>query len=342
MALKTNFKDALPNGVLKYRLVQNEDGTVSFVDVTEYAQIGDRFGAKEVNEIARVINGIPESICDVYDPTRTYAKGDHCIYDSVLYECNTAITTAEEWTAGHWTGIKIIDVLDKQNDNISNLQTKMTSFENTKSEIVGSGLGQALKLTAASTWAAIVAALKGVVNRGAWNGTIGSSGGSVTIPAGCHNGSGKVTGPTLAGLVGSNVTLASAANLLSGVTAYGKNGTKYTGTNKGYDAGYSAGVTAKTSQWKSGTFTMPSSTGNATVQTITVGFQPNVFLAVAQGNTKQACAWTSLASGINVFSGTNGYGLLNCIAATSTGITITGEMSYGEGKTFNYVAARIV
>lgn len=96
---------------------------------------------------------------------------------------------------------------------------------------MGSALGKALSLTAVSTWAQIVSKIKAVVNRGAWNGSVTTSGGSVTVPAGYHSGSGKVTGPTLAALVGTNVNLAAAASLLSGVTAYGKNGTKYTGTH---------------------------------------------------------------------------------------------------------------
>ena len=72
-------------------------------------------------------------------------------------------------------------------------------------------------------------------NNGAVTGSITTSGGSYTIPAGYHNGSGKVTGPTLAALVGTSVTLTSNANLLTGNTAYGKNGVKYTGSmaNKG-------------------------------------------------------------------------------------------------------------
>lgn len=72
-------------------------------------------------------------------------------------------------------------------------------------------------------------------NNGAVNGSITTSGGSYTIPQGYHNGGGKVTGPTLANLVGESVNLNSAGNLLSGVTAYGKNGNKYTGSmaNKG-------------------------------------------------------------------------------------------------------------
>lgn len=69
-----------------------------------------------------------------------------------------------------------------------------------------------------------------MTDNGAVAGTITTSGGTYTIPEGYHNGSGKVTGATLASLVGTNVTLTSASKLLTGNTAYGKNGTKYTGT----------------------------------------------------------------------------------------------------------------
>ncbi|MBO4785926.1 MAG: hypothetical protein J5510_02560 [Prevotella sp.] len=40
-----------------------------------------------------------------YDSTATYAVGDYCTYSTKLYKCTTAITTAEPWTAAHWTEI---------------------------------------------------------------------------------------------------------------------------------------------------------------------------------------------------------------------------------------------
>lgn len=43
------------------------------------------------------------NIASAYDSTATYAVGDLCIYNGNLYECTTAISTAEEWTAAHWT-----------------------------------------------------------------------------------------------------------------------------------------------------------------------------------------------------------------------------------------------
>lgn len=50
MSLKTDYKDAMFQGNRKYQMIQNEDGTVSFEDVTEYTQEGDSFGAKDIND----------------------------------------------------------------------------------------------------------------------------------------------------------------------------------------------------------------------------------------------------------------------------------------------------
>lgn len=42
-----------------------------------------------------------------YDATATYALGDVCLHDGSLYKCTTAISTAEAWTAAHWTQITV-------------------------------------------------------------------------------------------------------------------------------------------------------------------------------------------------------------------------------------------
>ena len=42
---------------------------------------------------------------EAYDSTKTYVVGDHCKHDSKTYRCSTAISTAEEWTAAHWTQV---------------------------------------------------------------------------------------------------------------------------------------------------------------------------------------------------------------------------------------------
>ena len=55
--LKTNYKDDIFSGARKYRFVNNSDGTISLIDVTNYTQIGDSIGAAELNEIGEEVNG---------------------------------------------------------------------------------------------------------------------------------------------------------------------------------------------------------------------------------------------------------------------------------------------
>ena len=54
------------------------------------------------------------NIATSYSSSSTYDLGDLCLYHNLLYECTTAITTAEAWTAAHWTQVNISDELDKK------------------------------------------------------------------------------------------------------------------------------------------------------------------------------------------------------------------------------------
>lgn len=62
MALKENYKDDIldvsVNTKRKYRMTENQDGTVSFDDETEYTQQGDSFGASDMNAVGVEVNGI--------------------------------------------------------------------------------------------------------------------------------------------------------------------------------------------------------------------------------------------------------------------------------------------
>lgn len=65
MALPTNFKDdvlsASMNKMRRYEQIYNDDGSVSLEDVTEYEQIGSRFGAAQVNETNKAINDLAQT-----------------------------------------------------------------------------------------------------------------------------------------------------------------------------------------------------------------------------------------------------------------------------------------
>jgi hypothetical protein len=57
--LKTNYKDDIlldTSGKRKYTMITNDDGTVSFVDVTDYSQNGDAFGAADINATNTEVN----------------------------------------------------------------------------------------------------------------------------------------------------------------------------------------------------------------------------------------------------------------------------------------------
>lgn len=58
--LKTNYVDdklnASANQLRKYQQIKNDDGTVSFVDVTNYTTTGTSFGANDINATNKAIN----------------------------------------------------------------------------------------------------------------------------------------------------------------------------------------------------------------------------------------------------------------------------------------------
>lgn len=67
---------------------------------------------KNLNSIT--FPGLPDKykvaqVADEYSSSSTYAVGDIVNYLGTTYRCTTAITTEENWTAGHWIPVKIAD-----------------------------------------------------------------------------------------------------------------------------------------------------------------------------------------------------------------------------------------
>lgn len=64
-----------------------------------------------VNKADLLDKALYDIVADEYDPTKTYAVGDYCLYDLALYQCNTAITVAEAFNSAHWTQVNVADRL---------------------------------------------------------------------------------------------------------------------------------------------------------------------------------------------------------------------------------------
>ncbi len=56
MGLKPDYKDALFDGQRRYNLIRNEDGTYTIADATSYTQVGDKFGANDINATNGAVN----------------------------------------------------------------------------------------------------------------------------------------------------------------------------------------------------------------------------------------------------------------------------------------------
>lgn len=70
---------------------------------------------------------IEPNFAGAYDSTATYAVGDYVVYNHSLYVCNTAIPTAEEWTAAHWTQIDLGSALEGLKAEIDTKQDAITA-----------------------------------------------------------------------------------------------------------------------------------------------------------------------------------------------------------------------
>ena len=92
-----------------------------------------------------------------YDATSTYAVGDWCIYNGTLYQCNTAISTAEAFDSTHWTAKKVVDAFadieDELDDKVdtsdflaTNLPIQSGSSTNTK-DYIDTGLSGKVSTT---------------------------------------------------------------------------------------------------------------------------------------------------------------------------------------------------
>lgn len=75
---------------------------------------------------------VANALAGAYDATATYAVGDLRIYDGILYECTTEITTAEAWDATHWKQAIF-------GDDVADLKRKINELEDILSALTATG-----------------------------------------------------------------------------------------------------------------------------------------------------------------------------------------------------------
>lgn len=84
--LATDYTDAVWSGYRKYTQIDNDDGTVSFVDVTTYTNKEKSFfGAKDANAMNEALNYIMsmlESGTDLYEEFQTYFTTQKELFES--------------------------------------------------------------------------------------------------------------------------------------------------------------------------------------------------------------------------------------------------------------------
>ena len=99
-------------------MINNSDGTVSFVDVTEYEQVGSVLGQAQINAICAAVNGLTDSVSDAFSEEKNYAVGDYAIYENTLYRF-TAEKTAGAWDPTAAEAVTVAGELDKLNGNMT-------------------------------------------------------------------------------------------------------------------------------------------------------------------------------------------------------------------------------
>ena len=95
-------------------------------------------------------------IADTYSSSKTYAVGDYVYYSGTLYKCTTAISTAEEWTSGHWTAAKLANDVSPLKNAIDSNVIKQLTLDKTdaRSAYVTTDIGTAVTFKSSSaTWA---------------------------------------------------------------------------------------------------------------------------------------------------------------------------------------------
>ena len=123
--LPVNYTDAVWSGLKRYNTITNEDGTVSFQDVTAYSSKENSFfGAKDANRMNEALNtlmSMVESGSDLYEAFQNYFDTQKGLFEG---EANTKQSGFSAY----------VKALEEQGDEVittlqTDYRTEMNTFE---------------------------------------------------------------------------------------------------------------------------------------------------------------------------------------------------------------------
>lgn len=129
--LPTNYTDAVWSGLKRYNIINNEDDTVSFQDVTLYSHKEQSFfgayDANRMNEALNTLMSMVESGTDLYEDFQIYFNTQKTLFEN---EANVKQNKFSDY----------IDVLEGRGDAIiteleTGYRTKIDQFESTQEQV---------------------------------------------------------------------------------------------------------------------------------------------------------------------------------------------------------------
>lgn len=94
--LPVNYTDAVWSGLKRYNAIQNEDGSVSFQDVTTYSgKENSFFGAKDANRMNEALNTIMSMVengTSLYEAFQLYFQQQKALFDAAADETQQGFT----------------------------------------------------------------------------------------------------------------------------------------------------------------------------------------------------------------------------------------------------------
>jgi hypothetical protein len=137
--LPVNYTDAVWSGLKRYSMVNNEDGTVSFQDVTVYSHKENSFfGAKDANRMNEALNTIMsmlENGTDLYTAFQDYFATQKTLFEQTATATQTGF---EEYVADlKAEGDEIIETIKTDyRDEITEFEAAQEQVFNTWFELI--------------------------------------------------------------------------------------------------------------------------------------------------------------------------------------------------------------